>query len=208
MLLKAATLNAGKIIFLDCYFFILTWFFCFAFFHCETLLCNIKQKLYTFTSKAFVTCPSLPYQNPFVAMRLILLPTGSCIWGSLHISLLLHSNVHFTISYQTTLMLRGSFGKYFQSNLVNVLLKFRKSYFWPSVCLFLLMAKLSSAETPVYHPNQDCFIASSCFPICLLSCCLSYVNCKLSRVGLVIFQLLLCLCRMLHMRFLLHYQNH
>lgn len=99
VLLNAATLSAGKTIFLDCIFFILTLFFCFAFFHPETLFYNIKQKLYTFTSKAFVTCPLLPYQNPFVAMRLILFPTGSCLRGSLHISLLLHSNVHFAISY-------------------------------------------------------------------------------------------------------------
>lgn len=104
---ECSYLNAAKIIFLDCYFFILThFFFCFAFFHCETLLCNIQQKLYTFTSKAFVTCPLLPYQNPFVAMRLILLPTGSCLRGSLHISPLLHSNVHFTTPYQAALTQR------------------------------------------------------------------------------------------------------
>lgn len=50
------TLNAaGKMMFPDCSFFILPlfFFFCFAFSHCEALFCNIRQKLYAFTSKAF-----------------------------------------------------------------------------------------------------------------------------------------------------------
>lgn len=157
--------------------------------------------------KPFVTCPFLPYQNLFVAMRLILPPTGSYRNGSLHISLL-YSDVHFSISSQAALMPRGSFYKHLQSNFVLILLKLSKAYFRPANFFFSPMAKLFCAKTPVCHANQECFIASFCFPICLLPSCLSYFDCKLSRAGFVIFQLVLCLCRTLRMRLLLHYQNH
>lgn len=85
--------------------------------------------------KPFVTCPFLPYQNLFVAMRLILPPTGSCRNGSLHISLL-YSDVHFSISSQAALMPRGSFYKHLQSNFVLILLKLSKAYFRPANFFF------------------------------------------------------------------------
>lgn len=78
--------------------------------------------------KPSVTCPLLPYENPFVAMRLILPLTGSCLGGSLHISLL-YSRVHAGSSSQAALMLRGSFWKHLQSNLLIIHFEFSKAIF-------------------------------------------------------------------------------
>lgn len=80
------------------------------------------------------------------------------------------------------------FLQHLQRNLLIILLKISKAYFWPAHFFFFLpMAELSHADTPIYLSNQDCFIASFCYPICLLPSCLSHFACKLSRAGLSSF---------------------
>lgn len=71
---------------------------------------------------------------------------------------------------------RGSFCKYLPSNIVIILLKLRKSYFWPSVCLgFLFFLFFANGYALLcwdssYHPYQDCFLPplaswSACSPV-------------------------------------------
>lgn len=93
-------------------------------------------------------------------MRLILPPTGSCPSGSLHISLP-YSNVHFSISSQAARMLKGSFCKHLQSNLLIILFKLSKAYFWPTKFI-LPVAHVTTLLSNI--PTKAVLLPPSAFP--------------------------------------------
>lgn len=177
------------------------------FFHCEALFCNIKEKLCAFIFKVFCDPP-----HPTLSQPMRCHETDACLWpalnSSLHFSLLLYSNMQFCIFSQAVLVPRGSVCKHPQSILRLILSKLSKEYFWSQFFFCQWLSSHVPRLLPVYHSNHYCFIVPFCFSICLQSKHERQEDSKLSRARFVIFQLFQYSCRTLHVRVLLHYQNH